>query len=258
MKERIHYAPKYFANPTHPITIAVVGCGGTGSMLLPRLARLDQALQEYGHPGLMVFAYDNDIVEHHNILKRQNFYENDLAQRKASSLITRINMAFGTQWKAFDKYCDFIPEGNIIISCVDKIDFRKMMNESRHNFKTHYREYLSQYYWLDCGNGKDFGQVVLSTLMEIEQPKSKVFETVGILKSVYDIFGDLEQFNDKKQQGIESCSYVQSNQEQNLFINDEMATKAVILIENLLHSLKLQYHGMVLNQKSLSSKGILI
>jgi len=253
----IHYAPKYFSNPNHPITITVVGCGGTGSRLLPKLGNLDQALQEFGHPGLMVNVYDNDFIEEHNVLKRQNFLRSDIGKKKASTLVTKYNMIFGTQWKAFDSFCDSLPETNIVITCVDKVDFRNRMNLYVNSVtKSNKEDYKTNFYWLDCGNGKDFGQVVLTTLQEIEQPNSKNFEVKSKLKSVYDIFGDLNQFTTKETQGIESCSFIQSNLEQDLFINEIVSVHAAELLKGLVLDLKLHYQGVVINQKSFNNKGI--
>lgn len=261
MKETIHYAPNYFINPNHPITITVVGCGGTGSRLLPKLGNLDQALQEFGHPGLMVFVYDNDIIEDHNVLKRQNFLRSEIGRKKASTLITKYNMIFGTQWEAYDEYCDFVPNSNIVISCVDKIDFRKKMQnfiKKNKDVKDKNQDYKTPFYWLDCGNGKDFGQVVLATLKEVEQPNSKNFEAKSTLKSVYDIFGDLEKFNTKETQGIESCSFIDSNMEQDLFINEIVSVHAAELLKGIILDLKLHYHGVVINQKIFNNKGIMV
>ena len=71
-----YFVNGYLRNPNHAITVHVVGCGGTGSFVISRLARINFALREIGHPGLHVTAFDDDRIERFNI-GRQNFFEND-------------------------------------------------------------------------------------------------------------------------------------------------------------------------------------
>ena len=97
--KRVHYIDNYLVNPQHPVTVNLIGAGGTGSQVLTCLARLDAALRGLGHPGLFVTLYDPDIVTEANI-GRQLFGPSDLGQNKAQCLVTRINNFFGNDWKA--------------------------------------------------------------------------------------------------------------------------------------------------------------
>ena len=60
--KRVHYTDSYLINPQHPVTVNLIGAGGTGSQVLTCLARLDITLRALGHPGLFVTLYDPDIV----------------------------------------------------------------------------------------------------------------------------------------------------------------------------------------------------
>lgn len=234
--------PEYFETLPHAISIDVVGVGGTGSLLLPRLARIDFALKNMDHPGIHVTAYDFDTVELFNI-GRQNFGPGDVGLNKAECLISKINMAYGTQWEAIDKKKDEYWQSNITITCVDNVELRRKMCRRKKGINTNSRrtDYNTPFFWIDCGNGKDFGQVVLT---DIEKK----------LKNVYDIYGDLEQFDNIENQGILGCSYEDKLNEQDLFINDEIALKTADLVYKMLRHKQIDYHGAVVNQKEVITK----
>ena len=52
--KRVHYTDSYLLVPQHPVTVNLIGGGGTGSQVLTNLARLDVTLRALGHPGLFV------------------------------------------------------------------------------------------------------------------------------------------------------------------------------------------------------------
>lgn len=66
-KKKIHYTENYLLSPHHPVSVIVIGAGGTGSQVITSLARMDRALQALGHPGLYVTVYDPDAVSESNI-----------------------------------------------------------------------------------------------------------------------------------------------------------------------------------------------
>ncbi|MBO8471748.1 MAG: ThiF family adenylyltransferase, partial [Bacteroidetes bacterium] len=80
--KRVHYIDNYLINPQHPVTVNVIGAGGTGSQVLTCLARFDTALRGLGHPGLFVTVYDPDTVTEANI-GRQLFSPSDIGLNKA-------------------------------------------------------------------------------------------------------------------------------------------------------------------------------
>ena len=83
-----------------PIRVLVVGAGGTGSAILLGLPYLDQAMRVWGHPyGLQVCMMDGDTVSETNCV-RQPFSASDIGQNKATVLINRINLFWGTKWSA--------------------------------------------------------------------------------------------------------------------------------------------------------------
>ena len=82
------------------VRILVVGAGGTGSAIVMGLPYLDQAMRAWGHRyGLEVALMDADQVSETNCV-RQPFSTSDIGQNKATVLINRINLFWGTNWSA--------------------------------------------------------------------------------------------------------------------------------------------------------------
>ena len=53
-KTRVHFTENFLLNPTNPITVNLIGAGGTGSQMLTTLARMNHALTELNHAGFSV------------------------------------------------------------------------------------------------------------------------------------------------------------------------------------------------------------
>jgi PRTRC genetic system ThiF family protein len=87
-----------------PVRVVVVGAGGSGSAIVMGLPYLDQAMRVWGHPyGLEVVMMDADTVTQTNCV-RQPFSTSDVGQNKATVLINRINLFWGTRWSAEPTY----------------------------------------------------------------------------------------------------------------------------------------------------------
>lgn len=259
MKTRIHFAPNYFYDPTHPITIAFIGVGGTGSLLLARLARMDYALRQIGHPGLHVIAYDSDRVEPNNV-GRQLYTPSDIGEYKVVNAVSKVNMAFGLQWQGIP--VDTFPHGenirsNIIITCVDNAHFRVQLARSlRYPYKG--PEYNTMFYWLDMGNSRNTGQFVLGTLFDEERKiEREDFEKVEKLKSIIDFFPDLDSQDTPALQGS-GCSYSDKLNEQSLFINDVLVAHASDCLFRLLYHKQIQKHGAFVNLETGRVNSILV
>ena len=187
--KRVHYIDNYLINPQHPVTVNLIGAGGTGSQVLTCLARLDTALRGLGHPGLFVTLYDSDIVTEANI-GRQLFSPSDIGLNKAQCLVTRMNNFFGNDWKAVpDIYPAALKDArrdnlaNIMITCTDNIKSRlDLWNILKAVPVSEYRSHETPLYWMDFGNMQNTGQVILGTVpKKIRQPASKLYETVESL-----------------------------------------------------------------------------
>lgn len=251
-----HYTEQKLLNPQHPVTVAVIGCGGTGSQMLNNLARIHVALRALGHPGLHITAWDNDEVTEAN-LGRQLFSKAEVGMNKAVALITRINRFFGLAWEGNSDY--FLPKNftnvggfNIIISCVDNVSTRLQIGQFLKT-STHHRPETTFYYWLDLGNTKNCGQVILGTLGEIQQPK-KTKHTISKLSTITDLFPNLLDY-ETKDQGP-SCSLAEALTKQDLFVNSLLAQYGANLIWKLFKDVRIQHHGVFVNLETLNTNPI--
>lgn len=250
--KRVHYTDNYLLNPQHPVTVNLIGAGGTGSQVLTNLARLDVTLRGLGHPGLFVTLYDPDIVTEANI-GRQLFGYSDLGLNKAQCLVTRINNFFGNDWKAEPR---IFPKtmrdtrrdelANLTITCTDNIKSRlDVWNILKAAPPPSHHDYTTPLYWLDFGNSQSSGQVVLGTVPKsIRQPKSREYETVGSLKVItrYVKYGRV-----KEEDSGPSCSLAEALEKQDLFINSTLAQLGCNILWKMFRSGMIEYHGLYLN-----------
>lgn len=210
-----------FDNNLRPVEIHLVGCGGTGSALASRLVQLNTALLSLGHPGLKVIVYDPDIVSEANI-GRQMFYAADVGHPKASVLATRINQCTGFSWEAVPgRYSTRrVRAPDLLISAVDT-------GQARIEIAEILRRGVACPYWLDCGNNRTAGQVVLGTIREVEQPK--IEDVIGRLPTVLDLYPEIKDPSREADQGP-SCSLAEAIEQQDLFINQFVALESAELL----------------------------
>jgi PRTRC genetic system ThiF family protein len=251
----VHIVEKELLQPYNPVTVNLIGAGGTGSQVLTALARMNLALIGLGQPGLMVRCFDDDKVERAN-LGRQLFTTAELGLHKSVALINRINRFFGTNWKAetekFDKY--FVEGGGdncatITISCVDTVKARFEIGDILKAVGKQFGNNRSRpLYWMDFGNSKDSGQVVLATIGKISQPTSEKFRPVDCLPFVTEEFKDL-LMQSENTDNTPSCSLAEALTKQDLFINSTLANLGASLLWQLFRGGILYNRGFFLNLK---------
>lgn len=261
-KTKVHFTDNYLLNPTNPISVNLIGAGGTGSKVLTGLLEINESLMALGHAGLQVRLWDDDIITTAN-LGRQRFFESETGLYKSVALINRVNRCIGTNWKAENRKFEKdnfgkIPEeaqATIFITCVDNVkarfDVAEILNAlgNRRNYRD------TPKYWLDFGNSQHTGQVLLSTIGEIKQPNSEKYETVASLPFVTEEFGDLlKQFED--QDDTPSCSLAEALQKQELFINSSLAQMGCSLLWNLFRNGMTEYRGFFHNLKDYRTQPI--
>ncbi|MBI5642647.1 MAG: PRTRC system ThiF family protein [Deltaproteobacteria bacterium] len=239
-----HYIHSHITAADHPVQVALVGCGGTGSQILTGLARLHYALCRLGHPGLFVSVFDGDEVSESNVA-RQNFSPLDIGRNKAVVSVTKINMYMGVSWKgypcAFEEIKTVDPARSLIL--VTAVDSAKARLVIARKVRNNGYEFL---YWLDTGNTRDSGQVILGSLKPIGQPPGK--DVIDALPTV-DALYDLEKVKEKAQGP--SCSLDEALKQQDLLVNTMVASWAVHLLWTGFKQGHLTHHGCFIDLKSM-------
>ncbi|MBE6370800.1 MAG: PRTRC system ThiF family protein [Lentisphaerae bacterium] len=190
-------------------TVVLTGCGGTGSQMLVMLARLDTALRGLGGEGLKVDCFDPDKVTEANA-GRQSFYDSDIGRNKAEVLVQRLKLCFpGFEAQAHPSNYERLSDFGILISCVDSRKSRREICASRTSHTL---------YHIDCGNGADYGQVILGNgSREMPWPEKVAPELIA----------------DGPEDDAPSCSMAEALEKQELFVNDYAARIAGTLLWNL-------------------------
>lgn len=249
---RKHNTDNYLIGPNHKITVNLIGIGGTGSKMITLLGQLHTALNALNHPGLYVIAWDDEKVSQHN-MGRQLFSEADIGRFKSDVMVERINAFFKTEWASapyrFEE--ERARHANITISAVDTIKSRLeienlLIKMKQEDFNVPYDRPL---YWLDMGNSKKSGQVILSTPPQCLQDRGVY------LPNIFELFPDFRNQDDTNEP---SCSIEESLNKQDLFVNNFMATYGAQLLWQLFKQGQIDYQGAFINLETLSTVPIKI
>jgi PRTRC genetic system ThiF family protein len=269
-----HFLPSTFMR--RKISVLLAGCGGTGSRILSGLAQIDVALRALGHPGLTIAVFDADRVSEANI-GRQLFSPADIGRYKAEVLCTRINMFYGLSWRAVPMMVTketakkIRDDGNgplsgmrdwftsnsglsgvdFLITAADSVKARTEIVGSVHGS-----------YWMDTGNTKDSGQVVLGTRGKVPQPvgkngKATFADAIELLPTVFDLYAGIADEGGKQYQGP-SCSVADALRKQDLFVNQWVAMMACDILWDAFRHGYVSHHGKIVNLKTSSMRPFLV
>ncbi|MDR5776916.1 MULTISPECIES: PRTRC system ThiF family protein [unclassified Caballeronia] len=223
--------------------VIVVGAGGTGSAVLPSLARLHHAMLELGHAsGIECTVFDDDRVSPTNV-GRQGFYPNDVGEYKASLIVNRLNMLMGTNWRAETKRftksvaCHKV---DLVIGCVDTRAARRAIVDATKNCDV---------YYLDCGNDTDRGQVVIGQAEPAGYQKVKRANPER-LPHVGQLFPELIDASLDAKDDTPSCSMAEALRKQSLVINQAIAVQAFNLLWTMFRTGAIPFSGVFVNLKT--------
>ena len=241
----------YFVNEDwldREIRVVLAGVGGTGGEVLDGLARLHHGLVAMGHPqGLRVEVLDADRVSTANI-GRQRFAPCDVGQNKAVTLVSRYNLFYGLAWRGLPVHLeDFegLRSTDIVVTCVDvarvRAEIGRWGRESGYGWQ---RETL----WLDFGNGRTTGQVVLGHLRGRGSRGLRLPTVFDLYPELADMRGDADG---------PSCSMAEALREQDLFVN-KWAALGVGLLWKLLTRGEIDRHGFHFDADRLTVSPLMI
>ena len=132
------------ANHSRIPAIIVAGCGGTGGFVADGLSRMLS-------PTIGLILIDIDTVEERN-LNRQSFTAADIGLFKSEALAKRLAGKYRrpVQYSVLPVGAADLPKG-IVVGCVDNGLARQTIAERIHDGQ----------WWVDSGNGRNFGQVLI-------------------------------------------------------------------------------------------------
>lgn len=236
ISKRANYQYDYELNP---LTIEVIGVGGTGGFFCRELSRIAYAIHEtLEAKHIEVNLYDFDEVEPHNI-GRQTFLPSDIGFNKAEIMTKKINSAYGFDWKWFsDKMPKDIINGEmldlfnhlsrIFVLCVDSVDAR--INVIKNIQKSDAKCLI-----IDAGNSSNLGQIRFLN----SENKSELKDYIKWLQNIDADFS------------APSCSLAMSIDEQGLFINTFLANLICSKIYELFKNKVLLLEDIYLNLDAL-------
>lgn len=227
------------------VRVLVVGAGGTGSAIVMGLPYLDQAMRVWGRSnGLEVVLMDADTVSETNCV-RQPFSISDIGLNKATVLINRINLFWGTRWRAEpsnfdDRTLDRINDSSLdlLIACVDTRAARNVIARALTKGRN------GTAYWLDLGNNAASGQFVLGQPLNARNRRKAC--RLRTVCELYPEIIDAEAGEDP----LPSCSAVEALDRQEPFINQTLASSALAMLARLFRYGRLTHHGGFFNAQS--------
>jgi PRTRC genetic system ThiF family protein len=153
------------------LKIVLVGAGGTGSFGALAIARMAYELKEQGKVVELLIV-DPDRIERGNI-PRSNFCVAEIGRFKAQTLAERITMAWGIEvgyaCEIFDaekhlkQSVSNYRQLTVLVGCVDNHFARREMHRALDEFQGYRVSDASNIWWVDGGNGKYAGQVLIGS-----------------------------------------------------------------------------------------------
>lgn len=209
------------------VRILQIGAGGTGSALVPLLARLMASDSQKSFEYLIV---DGDRVSVSNIV-RQNFIKPDVGKAKAEVLTQRYASAFGVNLSCIPKYYTEETAGTIkladfdvVVGCVDNNKARSLISLELSKLTAYSRPI-----YVDSGNeligGQTFIQGVLGGC-----------EVGPCLVEEHPEIATLDVKSER------SCTDNLANGTQRLTTNQTAAVFLFNVIDQIIHKAKLPYY----------------
>lgn len=244
------------------VQIIIVGCGGIGAYMVQHVGRLMRVLYD-SVKGVNLTLCDPDIVTPEN-LGRQLFCEAEVGEYKAIALARRYGGAWGLNCiVATEEYSDrlLLHEGsdlNIIVSCVDNTAARQTISHTLNRNPERVGPHsLPKYWWLECGNLRDTGRVMLGSSPLAEGCRGAFVgkkQCLALPSPVLQQHDLLIPQRDEFDAANMSCAQLQMANLQSLNINAAIAVQAADMLTRLLVTRDLKRYQCAVNMASGSVK----
>ena len=253
-----------------PTRVAIFGCGGTGSRVVPLIAQFLKSCPWVPDPKMYLF--DFDTVETKN-LARQNFIAADVGKYKSSVLANRYSKAFGLEiipyttklttasrtnneadtWNHFYDEIKKCPnrDNTIYILCVDTPSARRDILDTLLDICRYSHNNLI----IDAGNENDFGQVTVSSLAGEIVPTAesmigdkllKLTDSVPLTCKLPFIPINKGYFDTMVSNSAPSCAEL----DQTMAINTLMAVNIFGIVQNVYYVKPIDFHRLNISLKS--------
>lgn len=237
----------------------VVGAGGTGSFVAPAIARLIFELKQQQNRSSEMLIVDPDVVENGNI-PRSNFCFAEIGRYKAQTLAERVSMAWGIETSFSCEKFDaekHLKNSNsdyrnltIIVGCVDNHSARREMHRALDKFRSYWD--ASRAWWIDGGNGKASGQVLLGSTTKRLKPE-QYFTGTSICRALPAPslqHPDLLQPEKIETKGDVSCPERVRLGEQGLNVNQRVAIEIAEMLSSMLLTRNLKRYAVYMDLES--------
>lgn len=241
----------------------VVGAGGTGSFVVPAIARLIYELRQQQNKSAEMLIVDPDVVESGNI-PRSNFCFAEVGRYKAQTLAERVCMAWGIETsfscEKFDSEKHLKGSTTdyrsltIIVGCVDNYMARREMHRALDEFRG-YGD-ASRLWWIDGGNGRSSGQVLLGSTTNALKPE-QYFTGTSICRALP--APSLQHSDLLKPEKVEAMSDVSCPErvrlgEQGLNVNQRVAVEMAEMLSSMLLTRTLKRFAVYFDLESGSTR----
>lgn len=230
------------------LRIILVGAGGTGSFAALAIARLVYELREQGRV-VELSIIDPDRVESGNI-PRSNFCAAEIGRLKAQTLAERITSAWGLDvgyaCERFDAEKHLKQSSSdyrqltMLVGCVDNHFARRELHRTLDEFQGYRVSEAPNIWWIDAGNGKFSGQVVLGSTTKRLKAEDH-FVGSSICRSLPaptllhpELLEDQESVTKRKVEPALSCPERVRLGEQSLNVNQRVAVEIAEMLTALL------------------------
>lgn len=205
--------------------------------------------------GVNLTLVDPDVVEEKN-LGRQLFCQSEVGEPKALALARRYGQAWGLNTMAFvGEYAENLLHTHsdliVLVGCVDNAAARATLHETLgHNPQTTGEHTMPAIWWLDCGNLKDTGRVMLGSAYSVDQVRGAFIEKnkcIALPSPALQYPSLVIPQRDEDPTSEMSCAELQMANLQSLNINAAIAVQASDFLTRLLITNDLKRYQCAVN-----------